>query len=116
MDTKSLVQLTHGDHDDMMPEWSPDGSAILFSSKQQKDPDRTDNWDLFVIAPTPGATARQLVQNDLDDSDPQWESRAAWSPDSREIAFLQGGPDSLIYFSLQRLAVVSPSPAVRCES
>ena len=30
-----------------------------------------------------------------------------WSPDSREIAFLQGGPDSLIYFSLQRLAVIS---------
>jgi dipeptidyl aminopeptidase/acylaminoacyl peptidase len=107
VDSKSLVQLTRGDHDDMMPEWSPDGSAILFSSKQQKDPDRTDNWDLFVIAPAPGATARQLTQNDLDDSDPQWESRAVWSPDSREIAFLQGGPDSLLYYSLQRLAVVS---------
>jgi dipeptidyl aminopeptidase/acylaminoacyl peptidase len=106
VETKSLVQLTRGNHDDMMPEWSPDGSAILFSSKQQKDPDRTDNWDLYVIAPTPGAAARQLTRNDLDDSDPQWESRAVWSPDSREIAFLQGGPDSLIYFALQRLAVV----------
>ena len=90
-----------------IPEWSPDGTAILFSSKQQKDPDRTDNWDLFVIAPTPGAGAHQLTRSDLDDSDPQWESRAMWSPDSREIAFLQGGPDSLIYFSLQRLAVIS---------
>ena len=60
-----------------------------------------------MIAPVPGATARQLTQNDLDDSDPQWESRAVWSPDGKEIAFLQGGPDSLIYFSLQRLAVVS---------
>ena len=89
-----------------MPEWSPDGSLILFSSKQQKDPDRTDNWDVYVIAPTPGATARQLTHNDLDDDDPQWESRAVWSPDSKEIAFLQGGPDSLIYFALQRLAVV----------
>ena len=105
--SKSLVQLTHGNHDDMMPEWSPDGSSILFSSKQQKDPDRTDDWDLYVIAPTPGATPRQLTQNDLDDSDPQWESRAVWSPDSKEIAFLQGGPDSLIYYSLQRLAVIS---------
>ena len=104
--TKLLTQLTRGDHDDMMPEWAPDGSAIVFSSKQQKEPDRTDNWDLFVIAPTAGATARQLTRNDLDDSDPQWESRAVWSPDSREIAFLQGGPDSLIYFALQRLAVV----------
>jgi dipeptidyl aminopeptidase/acylaminoacyl peptidase len=107
VDTKSLVQLTRGTQDDMMPEWSPDGSAILFSSKRHEDPDRTDNWDLYVIAPVPGATARQLTRNDLDDSDPQWESRAAWSPDSKDIAFLQGGPDSLIYFSLQRLAVVS---------
>ena len=102
----SLTQLTSGDHDEGMPEWSPDGSLIVFSSKQQKDPDRTDNWDVYVIAPTPGATARQLTHNDLDDDDPQWESRAVWSPDSKEIAFLQGGPDSLIYFALQRLAVV----------
>ena len=104
--TKSLTQITSGDHDEMMPEWSPDGSLILFSSKQQKDPDRTDNWDVYVIAPTPGASARQLTNNDLDDDDPQWGSRAVWSPDSKEIAFLQGGPDSLIYFALQRLAVV----------
>jgi dipeptidyl aminopeptidase/acylaminoacyl peptidase len=105
--TQTLTQLTSGDHDEMMPEWSPDGSLILFSSKQQKDPDRSDNWDLYVIAPSAGATAKQLTQNDLDDSDPQWESRAVWSPDSKEIAFLQGGPDSLLYFSLERLAVVS---------
>ena len=118
VESKSLVQLTRGNHDDMMPEWSPDGSAILYSSKQQKDPDRTDNWDLYVIAPTFGATARQLTHNDLDDSDPQWESRAVWSPDGKAIAFLQGGPDSLIYYSLQRLAVVSaaggPVRMVKC--
>jgi dipeptidyl aminopeptidase/acylaminoacyl peptidase len=105
--TEKLTQLTSGNHDDMMPEWSPDGSSILFSSKQQKDPDRTDNWDLYVIAPTAGAAARQLTHNDLDDADPQWESRSVWSPDSREIAFLQGGPDSLLYFGIQHLAVVS---------
>ncbi|MEO7038601.1 MAG: S9 family peptidase [Gemmatimonadaceae bacterium] len=104
--TQSLTQLTSGDHDDMMPEWSPDGSLIVFSSKQQKDPDRSDNWDVFVIAPIAGATAKQLTINDLDDDDPQWGSRAVWSPDSKEIAFLQGGPDSLLYFSLQHLAVV----------
>ncbi|MDQ2932519.1 MAG: S9 family peptidase [Gemmatimonadota bacterium] len=104
--THSLTQLTSGNHDDMMPEWSPDGSRIVFSSKQQKDPDRSDNWDVYVIAPAAGATARQLTQNDLDDDDPQWGSRAVWSPDSREIAFLQGGPDSLLYFALQHLAVV----------
>jgi dipeptidyl aminopeptidase/acylaminoacyl peptidase len=109
VESRSLAQLTSGNHDDVMPEWSPDGSAILFSSKMQKDPDRTDNWDLYVIAPAAGASARQLTHNDLDDSDPQWESRAVWSPDSKEIAFLEGGPDSLIYFALQRLAIVPAS-------
>jgi dipeptidyl aminopeptidase/acylaminoacyl peptidase len=104
--TRQLTQLTSGDHDEMMPEWSPDGSAILFSSKRGKDPDRTDNWDLFVMAPAKGAIARQLTHNDLDDGDPQWESRSVWSPDSKEIAFLQGGADSLIYFGIQHLAVV----------
>ncbi|MEP7085932.1 MAG: S9 family peptidase [Gemmatimonadota bacterium] len=105
--TRALTQLTSGNHDDMMPEWSPDGSLILFSSKQQQDPDRSDNWDLYVVAPTARATAKQLTHNDLDDADPQWESRSVWSPDSREIAFLEGGPDSLLYFALQRLAIVS---------
>ena len=101
-----LTQLTRGNHDEMLPAWSPDGASIAFVSKRQADPDRTDNWDLYVMAPAPGATARQLTRNDLDDNDPQWESRLAWSPDSREIAFLQGGRDSLIYYSLQHLAVV----------
>jgi dipeptidyl aminopeptidase/acylaminoacyl peptidase len=106
IDTRELTQLTSGNHDEMLPAWSPDGSSIAFVSKRQPDPDRTDNWDLYVMAPQAGAVARQLTDNDLDDNDPQWESRFAWSPDSREIAFLQGGRDSLIYYSLQRLAVV----------
>ncbi|MGH7622624.1 MAG: S9 family peptidase, partial [Gemmatimonadaceae bacterium] len=101
-----LTQLTSGNHDEMLPAWSPDGASIAFVSKRQPDPDRTDNWDLYVMAAAPGGAVRQLTQNDLDDNDPQWGSNFAWSPDSREIAFLQGGRDSLIYYSLQRLAVV----------
>ena len=54
---QTLTQLTSGDHDDMMPEWSPDGALMLFSSKQQKDPDRTDNWDLYVDGADAGRDA-----------------------------------------------------------
>ena len=56
--------------------------------------------------PSPARPRAQLTHNDLDDGDPQWESRSVWSPDSKEIAFLQGGPDSLLYFGVQHLAVV----------
>ena len=33
-------------------------------------------------------------------------SRPAWSPDSRWIAYVQGGPDKLIYYGIHKLAVV----------
>jgi dipeptidyl aminopeptidase/acylaminoacyl peptidase len=103
----ALTQLTSGEHDEMMPAWSPDGASIAFVSKRQPDPDRTDNWDLYVMSPKSGAEERQLTRNDLDDNDPQWESHPTWSPDSREIAFLEGGRDSLIYYATQHLAVVA---------
>jgi dipeptidyl aminopeptidase/acylaminoacyl peptidase len=41
------------------------------------------------------------------DNDPEWgDSRLAWSPDSKSIAYVQGGPDKLIYYAVHKLAVV----------
>ena len=101
-----FTQLTSGSHDDMLPAWSPDDSSIAFVSKRQPDADRTNDWDLYVVSAAPGGATRQLTRNGLDDNDPDWGSTLSWSPDGREIAFLEGGRDSLIYYSLQRLAVV----------
>jgi dipeptidyl aminopeptidase/acylaminoacyl peptidase len=98
--------LTPGAHDDQLPAWSPDGASIAFVSKRGADPDRTDNWDVYVVVARPGAPARQLTTYEGSDGDPYFESRLAWSPDGKSIAYLQGGAPKLIYYGVQRLAVV----------
>ncbi len=105
---RRLSQLTQGQSDELLPAWSPDGQYLVFSSKRAgPDPDRGDNWDLFVIQAAPGAVARQLTSFTGPDNHPDWESRPAWSPDGRSIAYLQGGPDSLIYYAQPKLALIA---------
>lgn len=99
--------LTPGDHDELLPSFSPDGTTIAFVSKRDAEADRANNWDVFAIAAESGATARRLTSFEGADGDPDLESRPAWSPDGRSIAYLQGGPPSLIYYGVQQLAVVS---------
>jgi len=106
-DSRKVEQLTTGNYDEQVPAWSPDGRTIAFVSKQGTDPDRTDNWDVFAIEPRVGAAARKLTTFEGSDNDPEWgDSRLSWSPDSRLIAYVQGGPDKLIYYGLHKLAVV----------
>jgi dipeptidyl aminopeptidase/acylaminoacyl peptidase len=108
---RKLEQLTSGDHDERLPAWAPDGRSLAFTSKRAgTDPDRHSNWDLFVMEAASGAAARQLTTFTGPDAHPDWESRPAWSPDGRSIAYLQGGPDSLIYYALPRLAVIAADP------
>ena len=49
---------------------------------------------------------RALTTDARSDNQPDWGSRLAWSPDCRSIAYVQGGPDKLIYYGLHKLAVV----------
>jgi len=98
--------LTPGPYDELLPAWSPDGRSLAFVSKRRADFDRDNNWDLYVMEAAPGAAPRQLTTFEGPDNDPDTESRPAWSPDGRSIAYLQGGPLKLIYYGLQQLAVV----------
>jgi len=102
-----LELLTAGNSDERLPAWSPDGQYLVFTSKRVgPDPDRGNNWDLWVIQATSGAVARQLTTFPGPDASPDWESRPAWSPDGRTIAYLQGAADSLIYYGQYKLAVI----------
>jgi Tol biopolymer transport system component len=108
VESGKTTMLTSGDYDEVLPAWSPDGKSLAFVSKRRPDFDRDNNWDLYVIdaAPRGGVAPRQLTTFEGPDNDPDTESRPAWSPDGRSIAYLQGGPLKLIYYAVQKLAVV----------
>lgn len=99
--------LTPGEYNEAWPAWSPDGRSIAFVSKRRPEFDRTNNWDLYVVEANAGASPRQLTTFEGPDMDPQWGGRApAWSPDGKQLAYVQGGPLKLIYYAGQKLAVV----------
>lgn len=114
--------LTPGQHDEQLPAWSPDGRQIAYVSKRGDDPDRTLNFDIYLIEPKADAKERQLTTFAGSDLDPYWETRPAWSPDSRRIAYLQSGEDKWIYYAPWQLAVIDvasgkasiPAPIDRC--
>jgi dipeptidyl aminopeptidase/acylaminoacyl peptidase len=107
--SRKIDQVTNGDFDDSLPAWSPDGKSIAFVSKRVKDGDRSDDWNIFVVAAQKGAQPRQLTTYTGDDNAPgrfDTGSYPAWSPDGKWIAYWQGGDPKLIEYATNKLAVV----------
>ncbi len=101
VESRKAEVLTSGNYDETNAVWSPDGRMIAFVSNRQKDPDRTDNTDVFVIEAIPGAEPRQLTTFPGPDG-----GRPAWSPDSKLIAYLQGDEPKYYAYNLNKLAIV----------
>jgi dipeptidyl aminopeptidase/acylaminoacyl peptidase len=101
LETKEATLLTPGPYDSQNPAWSPGGEIIAFNSKREGDPDRHTNSDIYVIEASAGAEPRQLTTWAGSDSD------AVFSPNGRQIAYLQGGPPKYAGYGTNRLAVVS---------
>jgi dipeptidyl aminopeptidase/acylaminoacyl peptidase len=99
--------LTPGTYDEDAPAWSPDGTRLAFVSKRAPaDPDRADNWDVFVMDARPGAAPRQLTTSVGQDNPPRG-SALAWSPDGQSIAYVRGSADPRLYaYDQHELAVV----------
>ncbi len=104
--SRKIELLTSGHHDDMLPAWSPNGGEIAFVTKRGDDPDRTENWDVYVIATHSGAKERQLTTSPEADPHPDWESAPAWSPDGKWIAYIHGGDPKKIEYAVHKLAVI----------
>jgi len=106
----SVVQLTNGPYDEIMPSFAPDGKHIAYVTKLGPDPDRHENWDIMSIEPKANAEPKRISQDDVMECDPVWGWNLAspdWSPDSRQIACIQSGALKWSWFTLQQVAIFS---------
>ena len=99
--------LTEGRFNEGYPSWSPDGAQIAFLSKRAADPDRDNQYGLYVMRAEPGAQARLVTPFAGDSGDSDWMSAPSWSPNGREIAFIAATDLKLLYYAQTRLNVVA---------
>jgi len=71
-------QLTVSDQRQQRPAWSPNGSWIAYES----DYDGNEQWDLFMVSPANGEVVQLTRSPEIS------EDTAAWSPDSKNLAYL----------------------------
>ena len=71
-------QLTVSDQRQTHPAWAPNGSWIVY----QSDYDGNEKWDLYMVSPVNGEVVQLTRTPDVSEESP------AWSPDSRDIAYV----------------------------
>jgi dipeptidyl aminopeptidase/acylaminoacyl peptidase len=101
--TKKAEALTSGTlYDESTPAWSPDGTQIAFVSKRGTgDIDRNDNTDVWVIDAKPGAQPRQVTTSPASDEGP-----LSWSPDGKQIAYVNGEELRYSAYNQNKLSVI----------
>ena len=108
----TLAALTRDPYDDRDPAWSPDGTQIAFSSDRAALGEG-GAYNLFLVAPAPGAPPRPITSGDQKDFTP------TWSPDGRHLAFTSARRDSTGRFGAQNLWVADvdvPEPVASLDA
>lgn len=97
-----LSELTHETgHNDELPQWSPDGSLIAFVRTEERGADADGMQGIEVVEARTGATPRSVTRIFAPN-----RQQLRWTPDSRQIALLQGLPPRFNAYISDRLALV----------
>ena len=101
IESKKTEEVTKDNHDENAAAWSPDGKWIAFVGKREPEADRNNNTDIWVVEAKAGSTPRKLT------SFPGPDNAPVWSPDSKQIAYIQGSDPKLSAYNQPKLAVLS---------
>ncbi len=109
VESKHLEQLTSDPaFNEELPTWSPDGRRIAFIRTAEQGADQDGREDIDVVDSSAGATPRKLARPFAPNG-----QKLAWSPDGKQIAYLQGLEPKFNAYMQDRLALV---PAAGGES
>jgi Tol biopolymer transport system component len=84
LDGTAVVRLTEHPADDSQPDWSPDGTSVVFKSTRD-DP----SGEIYVMR-ADGTGVTRLT------TDPGFQSTPVWSPDGSRIAFVGFDPGAAV--------------------
>jgi dipeptidyl aminopeptidase/acylaminoacyl peptidase len=86
VESKHLEQLTSdAAFNEDLPVWSPDGRQIAFIRTHEQGPDQDGREDIDVMDAVAGATPRKIARPFAPNT-----QQVTWSPDGKQIAYLQG--------------------------
>jgi WD40 repeat protein len=88
VDGSGLVRLTEDPATDQYPQWSPDGSTIVYDnggSNESTDPQFSKTGEIFSVPADGTGSPTQLTHDHTSDANPSYSS------DGRRIAYAHGG-------------------------